>query len=134
MLADSAAFRELETGWLNHSPSLRDAMLKVLKESEAKSFKLLKEAQASLFKRLEGQSKLFENEQIVFLKHLGAREKRLEKKAEELSLQNYHLIVGLSLFRLSTDFLIFQQDAVLEGRTRWMKLEGKYNVRGALGM
>jgi len=134
MFADSAAFRELEARWLNRFPSLRNALLKVLNESEARCFKDYKEAQARLFDRWEGRAKSLHNEQNVFLKHLKARDKRHDKKVKELILQNCDLIVGSSLFYLSTRFLILQQDAVLEEMTKRIKLEGNYNVRGALGM
>lgn len=134
MLSDTAAFRELEARWLNRYPSLRNAILKVLNESEAKSFKHFEEAQARMFDHLEGQAKCFQNEQNVFFKHLKARDKRHDKKVKELILQNCDLIVGSFLFCLFTGFLIFRQDAVLGERTKRMKLEGKYNVQGALGM
>lgn len=102
MLADSAAFRDLEARWLNSCPSLRNAMLKVLNENEARFCKLLKEAQAGIFDQLEGQAKFIQKGHSVFLKHFEAIDKRREKKIEELILQNCDLIVRSSLFCLST--------------------------------
>jgi len=107
MLADSAAFQELEAKWLNRFPSLRNALLKVLNESEAKSFKLLREEQARMFDNLDGQAKCIQKGHTVFLKHFKAKEKRYDKTVEELILQNCDLIVGSSLFCLTTRFLIF---------------------------
>ncbi|PUU76065.1 hypothetical protein B9Z19DRAFT_1109681 [Tuber borchii] len=115
MFADSAAFRELEAKWFNRFPSLRNALLRVLHENGAMSFKHFEEEQVKMFKYLEGQTKCFQNENTVFLKHFKAKEKRQDKEVKELIMQNCDLI-----------------DAALQERTKRMKSEAKYNVRGAL--
>ncbi|PUU80431.1 hypothetical protein B9Z19DRAFT_1063467 [Tuber borchii] len=115
MLEDSVAFQELEARWLNRCPSLRNAMLKVLNESEARSFKRYEETLAGMSDHLAGQEKFLQEGQNELFKHLKARDKRHDKKVKELILRNADLI-----------------DALLEERTKRMKLEGKYNVWGAL--
>lgn len=101
MFVDSAAFRELEARWLNSCPSLRNDMLKVLNESEARCFKFYKEAQAGMLDQLEGQAEFLQKGHTMFLKHFKAIDERREKKIDELIMQNFDLMVRSSLFCLS---------------------------------
>ncbi|PUU80429.1 hypothetical protein B9Z19DRAFT_1123616 [Tuber borchii] len=114
-IIDSAAFREFEGRWLDLCPSLRNALLRVLNERDPKSFKFFEEEQARMSDHLESQARPTLNRQNVFLKHLEARDKRHDEKVKELILHNCDL-----------------RDAALEERTKRLKVEGRYNVRGAL--
>ena len=108
MLAYSAALEELEAKWFKRCLDQRSALLKVLKESEARSFERSEEEHARMFNQLEDQIKSFHNQRTALLKHFDAKQQRHEKKVEELVQQNCDLLVGSPLLRLSTGFLIFQ--------------------------
>jgi len=90
-------------------------------------FKYSVEAQDRLYKFLEGRAKSLSDEHI-------AKQERYDQRVEKLNWQIVDLQVRSSLLLLSISFLIFQQILVMKEITKRMKLEGKYNVQGVLGM
>ncbi|PUU78229.1 hypothetical protein B9Z19DRAFT_1193493 [Tuber borchii] len=115
MLAYSEALEKLEAKWFKRCLDQRGALLKVLKESEARSFKRSEEEHARMFNQLEDQVKSFHNQRTALLKHFDVKQQLHEKKVEELVQQNCDLL-----------------DAALDERTVRMKSQGKYNACGAL--
>ena len=92
------------------------------------------EQQAILSQHFEDQLKRSREQQDALLQRFQEQEQQCQKRVEQKNIQNHELLVRSSLYSFSTDFLIFQQCAALEERTERMKLEGNYNVRGALGV
>ena len=126
---------------LRHSISLMRPEAKSLRLSQEQHARFREqetlrsqEQQAILSQHFEDQLKHSREQQDALLKRLQEQEQQCQKRVEQKDIQNRELLVGSSLFSFSTDFLIFQQCAALEERTERMKLEGSYNVRGALGV
>jgi len=107
-LAYSAALEKLEAKWFKRRLDQRDALLKVFRESEARSFKRSEEEHARMFNQLEDQVKSFHDQRTALLKNFDAKQQQHERKVEELVQQNCYLLVGSPLLRLSTGFLIPQ--------------------------
>ena len=104
-LAYSAA---LEEQWFKRCLYQRSALRKVFKEREDRCFKGIEEEHARAFNELEDEVKSFHDQRTRLLKLAHAREQLYKKEVEELVQQNCDLLVGSSLPRHSTGFLIFQ--------------------------
>ena len=126
--------KELEVMWLRRSQEQSVRLFKIFEQSKAVWSKRSEERQAKILNQFENQLKTFNKQWATLFKNFDAEQKELRAKTDQLALKNRDLFVGLSLLYLCTRFLILQQNAALEERTERMKLEGNYNVRGALGM
>ena len=107
-LAYSAALEELETKWFKHCLDQRSALRKAFKEHEDWCFKGIEEEHTRRFNLIEDQVKRFPDQRTRLLKLLDNYRRLHEKQTELLVQQNCDLLVGSSLLRLSTGFLIFQ--------------------------
>ncbi|PUU80420.1 hypothetical protein B9Z19DRAFT_1079508 [Tuber borchii] len=115
MLAYNSALEELELTWFRRSQEQSIKLLKIFEESKAVWSKSSEEKQAKLRKEFNDQIKAFSKQWATLHKDFGAEQKQFEVKADQLALQNRDLL-----------------KAALEERSERMKLEGNYNVRGAL--
>ena len=129
----SAALEELEVTWLRRIQEEKIRLSKVFQDSEGRLIKRSQKEEARLDRDFEDKKESIDKEYPVLFRDFEAHKERQKAKTKELVLQNRTLWVRLSLLCLSTGFLIFQQKAALEANTERMKLERKYNVRGALG-
>jgi len=123
MLGCGAAVKELEAKWSNRYLGLRNALLRDCPEE-----------QATMLYFLENQVKSLSDGHEDFLKYFKKKQERYDKCTKELIRECFERLVGSSQLCLTPSFLIFQQGLALEERTKRMKLEGKYNVQGALGV
>ncbi|PUU72885.1 hypothetical protein B9Z19DRAFT_1069416 [Tuber borchii] len=87
---------------------------------------------ARSLEQFEGKLKRNWEQQDPLLKQFQELKQQFQMRVEQKNIQNHKLLVGSSLLSPSTRFLIFQQCAALEERTKRMKLEGRYNACGAL--
>ena len=93
--------------WLKRCLYQRGALIKIFKENEARCSKRMEE-NTGRFNQLKDRAKSLNDQRTALIKLVDAKEQQHEKEVEELVQQNCDLLVGLSLLRLSTGFLIFQ--------------------------
>lgn len=134
MLAYSAAFKNVEARWFERLQEESTALVKILDEDKDRWAKLLAEEDASTLDHFEGIVNSFDKQRTMLLAYFDEWKQRHEKNSEKLVLENCDLLVRSSQHWLSTGFLISQQHAALGERSERMKLEKRYNVRGALGL
>ena len=96
-----------EALWLKRCLDQRGALIRIFKGSEVRVLKRAAE-HTRKFNQLEDRAKSFDDQLTALLKLVDAKQQQHEKKVEVLVQQNCDLLVGSSLLRLSTGFLIFQ--------------------------
>ncbi|PUU75642.1 hypothetical protein B9Z19DRAFT_1089895 [Tuber borchii] len=115
MLAYNSALEALEATWFRRSQEQSFMLLNAFEESKAVWSKRSKEKQAKLLKDFTDQVKNFSKQWATLHKDFDAEQEQFQAKTDQLALQNRDLL-----------------KAALEERTVKMKLEGNYNLRGAL--
>lgn len=135
MPESSVAFlKKVEARWFERLQEESTVLFNILNAGKDDWAKFLAKQEAGRLKDCEDDLKYSKERRAILLNHFDEWQQEHDKDAKKIVLQNCDLLVRSSLLWLFTRFLISQQNAALRERTEIMKLERKYNVRGALGI